>query len=278
MRNRWMIVAVTCALGASPAVADPKAEAKQHMQAAGVAYKEGRFEDTLAELNKAYALDPLPELHYSIGQVYVKLNRCDDAILAYESFLASKPSRDRADLANQAIATCKAQHKTVQPPPPPPGGGAVDTKPADSTLDNETPPNMAPPPTGPQPTGPETAGPTEPAPATTRSDTGPSPWYKDKLGIGLTGGGAVLTIVGLVMYSSARGKADDAANAGNYGDSSSQFDDAKSLRTTSAIVTVLGLGVTGVGVWRFMTKRNEERRVAFVPSGDGGFVTYSGGF
>ena len=269
-----MIIVLAIAVG-SPALADSKDDAKAHMAAAATAYKEGRFDDTLVELNKAYALDPRPELHYSIGQVYVKLGRCDDAIVSYESFLASKPSRDRADLANQAIATCKAQKAqqattqqtttttTTTTQPEVKDGGAV--------VDNEAPPGVepAPPATDPQPA--------TQTPATTDA---PPVWYKDPLGLGLTGGGAVLTIVGLVMYSSARGKIADAEGADTYEESQSLYDDAKSQRTTGVVITVIGLAATGVGVWRLMKKRSEQNQsgVAFVPTTTGGLVTYSGGF
>ncbi len=260
MKRAIISIAIACTLGGSPAFADSKSDAKTHMEAAATAYREGRFEDTLLELNKAYALDPKPELHYSIGQVYIKLGRCDDAILAYESFLASKPSRERADLANQAIATCKAQ-KAQNPTPT-----TTDTS-GGAGVDNEAPPGVEPLPT----TGPTT----EP---TTGTVDAPPAWYKDKLGLGLTGGGAVLTIVGLVMYSSARGKIDDAESAASYDESQSLYDDAKSQRTTSMVITVVGLAATGVGVWRLLKKRSEEQGVAFVPTTSGGMITYSGGF
>jgi len=269
--KRWIFVAAIAA--ASPAFAGPKEEAKQHLDAAAVAFKENRLEDTLLELNKAYALDPKPELHYSIGQVYVKLDRCDDAILAYQNFLASKPSRERADLANQAIDKCKAQ-KAAQPPPPTDEKKDVVTTPPPTGPDNEAPPGMeTKPPT-------DASTPTGPTAPVTHADAGPPAWYKDKLGIGLTGGGAVVTIIGLVMLSSAQSKADDASNADTYGDSSSQYDDAKSQRTTSLIVTTVGLAAIGVGVWRFLKvkKQNEEHNVAIVPTADGGMITFSRGF
>ena len=258
--KRMMIIAIACALG-SPAFADQKEEAKKHMEAAAIAYKEGRFNDTLLELNKAYTLDPRPELHYSIGQVYVKLNRCDDAILAYENFLASKPSKDRADIANQAIDQCKAQRAATTPAP------TTTDQPVEPgpVVDVEPPPDLAPTPA----TAPATVDTVETKPV----------WWKDKLGLGLAGGGAVVTIVGLVMYSSARGKIDSAESANDYGESKSLYDDAKSQRTTATVVTIVGLAATGVGVWRLLKKRSEEHAgVAIVPTTEGGLVTYSGGF
>ncbi len=251
-----LIIAIACVLAAAPVLADPKDDAKLHMQAAATAYKEGRFEDTLVELNKAYALDPKPELHYSMGQVYIKLARCDDAIVSYESFLATKPTRDRADLANQAIETCRAQKATTPVPP---------TTDPNSGIDTEAPPGV--------PAPIETVPVLDPP----RASVDAPAWYKDKLGLALTGGGAVLTIVGLVMYASARGKIDDAENADSYGASQSLYDDAKSQRTTSMVVTVVGLAATGVGVWLLLQKRNEQQAgVAFFPTTSGGMITYSG--
>lgn len=260
MKTITLAVAL-CAL-ATPAVADPKVDARVHMEAAGVAFKAGRFEDTLAELNKAYALDPQPEIHYSIGQVYIKLDRCNDAILAYENFLASKPSQDRADLANQAIAKCKEQ-TALKPTPPSP---TTTAPPADPTS------------TEPKPTADASTAP-EVKPVV--DDRGPPPWYKDKLALGLTGGGVAFTVVGLVLYSGAQDTADEAANAPTYGESQRKYDDAKSERTTAVLVTTVGLAAIGVGVWRFVKLRNaqtERTGIAVVPTHDGGFVTYSGGF
>src|SRR5688572_26830134 len=108
MKQAMMLVAAVAAL-TSTAFADPNKAPPNPLKEAAQAYKEGRYEDALAALEKAYAMSPKPELHYSIGQVYVKMGRCDDAIVAYKKFLASKPAADRADLANQAIATCEKQ-------------------------------------------------------------------------------------------------------------------------------------------------------------------------
>jgi tetratricopeptide (TPR) repeat protein len=237
MRTLIVLVAL-----ASTALADSKTEAKQHMDAAAVAYKMGHFDETLVELEKAYALDPRPELHYSIGQVYVKLDRCSDAIGAYERFLATGPSPDRAELANQAIEVCKTQLAARPAPTPVPVPQPVPIAPA---VVDETP-----------------------------------AWYKDKLGLGLVGTGAVVSVVGLVLYADARGKADDAANAPDYAESERLYDSARSQRTTSIIVSVVGVAAIGVGGWRLWSKRRAEqgRNLAIVPTTSGGVVTFGGRF
>jgi tetratricopeptide (TPR) repeat protein len=236
MRALVVLVALT-----SVAFAD---SAKQHMDAAAVAYKAGRFDETLVELEKAYALDPRPELNYSIGQVYVKLDRCTDAISAYERFLATGPAPDRAELANQAIEVCKTQLASRPAPTPVPVPLPAPV-PAQPVVVDETP-----------------------------------AWYKDKVGLGLVGTGAVVSVVGLVLYGDARSKADDAANAPDYTESQRLYDSARSQRTTSIIVTVVGVAAIGVGGWRLWSKRSAEQRrnLAIVPTARGGIVTFSGSF
>ena len=100
------------------ATADPKSEAANHKTKAAAAYKDKRWKVVLDELNAAYALDPDPSLYFSIGQVYVKMGRCPDAIIAYEQFLSSKPAADAAQMAREAIAACRAA-ATVAPDPGP---------------------------------------------------------------------------------------------------------------------------------------------------------------
>jgi tetratricopeptide (TPR) repeat protein len=238
---RALIVLVVLA---STALADSRTEAKQHMDAAAVAYKAGHFDETLAELEKAYALEPRPELHYSIGQVYVKLDRCSDAIGAYERFLATNPSPDRAELANQAIEVCKTQLAARPAPTPAPAPVPEPVLVQPAVVDE--------------------------APA----------WYQDRLGLGLVGTGAVISVVGLVLYADARGKADDAANAIDYAESQRLYDSARSQRTTSIIVSVVGVAAIGVGGWRLWSRRSEDRRrnLAVVPTTSGGVVTFSGTF
>ncbi len=255
-----LIIAGAFALLPAAAAADNKADAKVHLDAAAAAYKEQRYEDVLVELNKANALDPRPELHYSIGQVYVKLDRCGDAIGSYEQFLASKPPRVRAEATEEAIATCKAKLAAAPPvvPPVDPAGGAIDAE-APPNVPPETPPAVI---------------------APVASDEQPA-WYKDKLAIGLTAGGAGLTLIGVVLYVNARSSAGDAGSADNYGESVDQYDSARSKRMVSLVFVAAGLTATGVGVWRFMKKRgeaHETRQLAIVPTASGGLVTYGGGF
>lgn len=254
---------LACALVPSLASANPKKEAKRHLAAAAQAHKEGRHEDVLAELEKAYALDPRPALHYSIGQTYVKLDRCEDAIGAYERFLAAKPPAAQADLANQAIATCQQQLAAKSAAT----AAAATTPEAMTSSDDDVPPGMP---------AASVVAPVEPTTPTTDDRRA---WYTDKLGLGLAGGGVVVTVVGLVLYGGARAKIDDAESAGSYGESSDLYADARGQRTLSVIFIAGGVAALGVGGWRLWQQRSAERDdIAIAPTTTGAVITWSGNF
>ena len=84
---------------------DPKTAAKQHVAAAKSFHEQRRFADALAALEAAYALDPQPQLLFAMGQLNVRLGRCERAIMFYERFVATKPKPAAAALASEAIET-----------------------------------------------------------------------------------------------------------------------------------------------------------------------------
>jgi tetratricopeptide (TPR) repeat protein len=245
------------------AVADNKTDAQEHMKKAGTAYKEKRWQEALDELNKAYALDPNPKLHFSIGQIYIKMGRCPDAIIAYEQFLASKPSYDDAQVAREAIAACKAA-ATVAPDPGP------DEKPPDPPPIEPTPPPQPPP----VEETPRVL--TPPAPV----DHGGGRWYQDKFGVAMVGGGSLLVVTSVVLYMQARGQASDAEDAATYGEQADLFDSARSKRTLSVVIGLVGVAAAGVGGYHYMKKSKSEdhRGLVIAPTRDGGFVSWTSGF
>jgi tetratricopeptide (TPR) repeat protein len=228
------------------AVAGTKAQA--HVAKAMEAHKAGRFADALVELKAAYALEPKPDLLFAIGQINVKLERCDEAIDYYEKYLATKPSAQAQSDTQQAIDTCKAQIAAAQPPPPPPPGSDSPFLPASS---------------GPHDT------------------SARSPWYKDKIGDALVIGGAAATVVGLVLYVGARGDLDDAESASSVARYDELVDSAHSKRTWSVVMFGGGAVLVGAGVVRYMMRggsSKETRGVGMVPAAGGGLVTWAGQF
>jgi tetratricopeptide (TPR) repeat protein len=246
MKVTQLILAIAIAI-AMPrlAFADKKAEVQKHLNTAYAAYKEQRWQDVLDALNKAYVIDPKPELHFSMGQVYVKMGRCVDAVSSYEKYLASKPAADKASVAREAIDACKAQ----QPPPKP------DT-PTVPQVRDDPPPNL------PQP----------------KKDTGGGGGV-DKLGVGLVAGGAVIALAGAGFYMSARSGLSDAEDAPTYGEQVDLYDKATKKRLISIGLGVGGIAIAVVGLIHGVRKKpHEQRRIGLAPTRDGGFVTWTSGF
>jgi tetratricopeptide (TPR) repeat protein len=210
------------ALIALPLVANAgpkdKAEAQKHIDKATAAHQAGKYDVALTELEAAYALDPQPDLLYAIGQVHVKLGKCDDAVASYEKFLATNPPADAASSAHEAIDACKAQ----QPPPPPPPEPTPPPKPV-----------AAPPPEH-------------------------KAFYTDVLGDVLVGGGIVGVVAGAVMYAGARSALDDADAAQTYDKHQELVDDARMKRNISIAAGAVGIAAIGVGVWHYTRYHSEQ--------------------
>lgn len=243
---------------ASPttALADPKAEAKAHIENATAFHAEGKFKEALEQLTLAYALDPRPELLYAIGQVHVQLGNCTQAINFYERFLQTKPAAGPAAAAKEAIETCKtAPPDTPEPEPEP-----------------QQQPDPEPPPPDPDP------------PPMTRVDkdepAGGKPFYKDALGMGLVGGGIALGVASVIFYTQMNGALDDAEDAPTFAEHGDLRDEATSKRNLSVGLAIGSAALLGAGVVRFITRDTGERtnKVAVTPTGDGGLITWMGRF
>jgi tetratricopeptide (TPR) repeat protein len=101
------------------------------------AYKKGDFQTTVDLLNQANALDPQPVLVYNLARAHEGLGNTDQAIEAYEKFLAQDPKASDRGAIEQRLTTLRRQrderiaaqkardaeqNKTNNPPPknPPP--------------------------------------------------------------------------------------------------------------------------------------------------------------
>lgn len=234
-----LTIAVVLAVAAT-AHADPKTEAKAHIDAATVAHKASDFATALAELQAAYTIDPQPDLLYAIGQVYAKLGRCAEATASYEDFRKTQKDPAVGKVVDQAIAACKPHEETttvvteVKPPPPPP------------PVEHHR-----------------------------------APWYTDKVGDALVIGGLVAGVVGLVVYTGATGKLDDAEHASSLAAYNQLVDDAHGARTTATILLIGGGGLVIGGVVHYMLRGGSDDAatgVGMVPVSSGGVLTYGGRF
>lgn len=253
MRSTIRYVALALALGAPVAAqADPKADAQVHIERASAAFEKNDFEVAARELEAANTLDPQPDLLYAIGQAYVQLDRCPEALTYYRRYLETKPPAQASADTKQAIETCEAK---ATPAPTEP----VPTDPV-SPMDPVAPPDDL------------RASP--PSRAATR------PWYKDPLGDALVIGGVAAVVIGGIVYGGARSTLDDAEEAGSLAEYNDLVDQAQSRRTMSVLLVGGGAILVGAGIARFVLRDTDgdEARVGVVPTTSGGFVTVGGSF
>jgi hypothetical protein len=275
MRRSSLILIGCVVLAPMGASADKQtakqSKAKAHIAKAMKAHAKNNFTVALGELQAAYALDAQPDLLYAIGQVYVKLDRCGEAITTYQAYLATKPAPQAAADTEQAIATCKAKLDT-----PPPAAVVAPEPP---------PPEPTPPPPPPPPRRAEVrqSPPRRPVsrPAVVIAQPARSPWYKDTIGDALVITGAASTVIGAFMYAGARSDLDDAEATKNISAYRDLVDDAKSKHRYSVVFLAGGGVFIALGIARYATRgpsAKEETRVGLVPADGGGLVTWSGGF
>src|SRR5688572_15442255 len=106
------------ALRSAEAPADPRAN-NPHYRAAQAAFADDRWEDAVAALAQAYALDARPEYLFMQAQVLRAHDRCDAAILLYREFIATAPPREDVLAAQAGLELCGATTPAVEDSPPP---------------------------------------------------------------------------------------------------------------------------------------------------------------
>ncbi len=223
--------------------ADAKAEAQSRFQHATELHQAGKFAEALNELTVAYTLDPRPEILYAIGQMHVQLGDCPQAILFYQRFLSTSPTR------------C--------PPPPRPRR----SRPAR--------PSRTPPPR-PRPR----RSPRRRRPDPPRKQERPARWYADKLGAGLLGSGVLVGAASLATYASARADLSDADAAPDHQRYTDLVDSAHHKQTYAVVLGAVGAGLAVAAVVRYALVRRASARapVGAAPAPGGGLVTWSGRF
>jgi tetratricopeptide (TPR) repeat protein len=80
------------------------AEARQLFDAGTVAYSEGRYENALEYMQRAYELSGRPALLYNVATTLERLRRDDEALAAYERYLAEEPAADNRQDVEARIA------------------------------------------------------------------------------------------------------------------------------------------------------------------------------
>jgi hypothetical protein len=116
--------------GADSATAGEDAEARSLFSAGEVAFREGRYENALDYLQRAYALSRRPALLYNIGTTLDRLRRDDEAIVAFEQYLREVTEADNRLEIEARLAVLRASVEARRDEPARDGGVASDEGPS----------------------------------------------------------------------------------------------------------------------------------------------------
>jgi tetratricopeptide (TPR) repeat protein len=119
---------------ALPSLADAAGDARAHLEAGRAHHKLGRFREALAEYERAYELEPVPDLLFNMGQCHRNLKNLERAIFFFERYLHEAPKSSDAPLVKKLVAELKAElpeqraveevpvetATVAEAPPPPP--------------------------------------------------------------------------------------------------------------------------------------------------------------
>jgi iron complex outermembrane receptor protein len=85
------------ALGSTTAFGDARSEARTHFKKGMDAISNGKYEDGISELQKAYEILPHPNVLYNIARAYAESGDLENAVANYRKYLDGNPP-DRADV------------------------------------------------------------------------------------------------------------------------------------------------------------------------------------
>jgi hypothetical protein len=259
-----------------PPTAFERGNALKHYKKAIKAFEDGDYELALKESRRAYELDPRPATLYSIAQVYLRLDRCQDAITMLERYIETRPSATPKRLAYEQITACKVKLTAPAPEPPKPEPPAPE--PPKPEPPAPEPPVVAPEPPKPEPPTPEPPKP-EPPPRTEKIIVTYKPFYKDKLGDLLVLTGVLSGGGGYYLYRRALSDLDSADQASSLSKHVLLRENAFLQRKLAIVFGAAGAGLFLGGLARFVFHDNiEERTVAVIPEPGGATLAIGGRF
>lgn len=246
MRHIAIVLALTVAVVARRAAADcplglTDAGAHQHCDAGATAYAAGDFGTAASEFAAAYQLEPDPGLLYAWAQARRLGGSCAEALDLYHRYLDTKPNEAQTTATRGWVAECEKTlgitHVEAPPPPPPPphDDAVVVTPPVDHQP--EIPP-------------------------------GPTPRWRDPLGLGLAAGAVVGLGVGTGFLIAAK-RAED-RDAAHLDEQKSAWSLADSRRRIGFIAIGAGAALAVGAVIRFATHstaRDQPVAVGIDPTG-----------
>jgi tetratricopeptide (TPR) repeat protein len=188
----------------------PTPTARSYLDSGLRLYKQGRYDAAIRELRLGYALEPLPEILYTLGQSTRKLGRCDEAIGYYRQYLRGAADSASASAARFQIERCQQQLRDEH--------AAAPARPvAAAAVQAPTPPPHR-------------------------------PFYKDALGMTLAGAGVGAAIAGGALLLDAALTADH--SRGTLQQFNDALPGAQTMRTAGIVLTAGGGALLIAGVIR----------------------------
>lgn len=217
-----VLLALTLVFAPEKLLRDPQAQAA--FDAAQKAFAAGDFATASDKLERAYMLEPEPELLYPWAQAERNLDRCASAIDLYQKFIDSDPSERMVEAAKQNIARCEETLAAAQPAVEP----AVEPEPE---TDTEPPPPRV-----------------EPQVDDSRDD---KPVGRDPAGGVLVGVGAAAAIVGVALVGVANKQAKGTAQAFHNSKYLEMREQATKLNRAGVAMLITGGVLVLAGVVRY---------------------------
>ncbi|MEM9457758.1 MAG: tetratricopeptide repeat protein [Myxococcota bacterium] len=200
-------------------------------------FSRGDYVAAAVHLRQALELEPdNPPLLYGLAQVLRGLDRCDEAVVLYERFLATQPPEHQRDEATAALAKCGVSVPTPELEPEP----------------------------EPQPAGPGVP----PGKSQERSSTSDAPVERPPVAVrwgrALTGVGGGMVGVGSIMVGVAYGLGRRARSAPTQQQFLEQSTRARGLVAAGWVTVGVGVGALVTGAVRWATARRRPRRRAAI--------------
>ena len=215
-----------------------KPEAQTHLDAALKAYDAKDYATAIPELERAYEIDPNPNLLYATAQAYRFSNKCTQAIDLYRRYVASKPNEAQVAAATTGISLCEAALKQQPPVVEPPSS--------------------------------------EPASVVTVPMPRDTPWYKDRVGDALTAGGAVAIGVGITFLVMANSSERASKTDQFRGDFLQHLDETTQRRRIGAVAITAGAALAAGGILVYVLRDHAAHPI--VGGIDGQSVYLAGSF
>lgn len=155
-RRAWIaaLLALAVAAAPAPALADARTEARAHFRRGMEAIAQGRYDEGIGELQKAYEILPHPNVLYNIGRAYAETGELSTAVTYFRKYLEGNPAdkEEVAQIVKNLEARLKRQEQAAREAAEKPPTPTPTPSPAPTGQPTPTPtPAPAPAPTPPAP-------------------------------------------------------------------------------------------------------------------------------